>query len=594
MAHSKMVEVRRIAVAQLSNNLAIFPDKEQAWNDLFVLAQDEDTDVRIRATIEFSYFVFPHMTDQAWKGLLDLVRYGDNFTQWHASKALGLAFPYLTDKAQATKNLLELTKNKDIRLQSSATTALGLAFPYITDKVQGTKDLLKLTKNKCHVVRSSATTALGLAFPYITDKVHGTKYLLKLTKDRYFIIQAAAAEALGLAYPYVSNKVQVMNDLLELTKDKEIDMRPYDDDVRMYANFSLGKLSIFKATQAKNNLNFREELENAIEFFEKSTNEDNLSNPARFCLPFYRSFYVVTFGKLEEKEDIQKYINEAKSAIGFSKSKEQLLKAIENLANALNQAQKARRMGLDAMKSDLNAHRIYIEDAIKLLNITQEKAPGATKLIKKGLPIIDARLKGILKEIQEKAIVLCEQTKGTPFQTLGKELYRQGKNFSLIRDPIGLGKGVNNLQIALFAICAKMPEEERGEACELLNRAANELYIEDKVALINMVLSKISSQISAAKNIEIIEKKLDEIMVCLKPGIYGELVITVGPEIPGLGGIKHEVHIPLKEISYPDLKKDLEKIKGRGIIKLISLPAKLAEKVKDYLTRNKKDELQVI
>ncbi len=105
-----------------------------------------------------------------------------------------------------------------------------------------------------------------------------------------------------------------------------------------------------------------------------------------------------------------------------------------------------------------------------------------------------------------------------------------------------------------------------------------------------MVLSKISSQISAAKNIETVEKKLDDIMVSLKPGIRQELVVTIGAEFAGTGA-QHVITIPLQEISYPDLKKDLEKVKGKGILKFASLPAKLTGKVKDYLIRNKKYEI---
>jgi len=42
------------------------------------------------------------------------------------------------------------------------------------------------------------------------------------------------------------------------------------------------------------------------------------------------------------------------------------------------------------------------------------------------------------------------------------------------------------MQITMSAICAKMPEEERGEARELLDKAGKEFYIEDKVNLINI------------------------------------------------------------------------------------------------------------
>ena len=76
----------------------------------------------------------------------------------------------------------------------------------------------------------------------------------------------------------------------------------------------------------------------------------------------------------------------------------------------------------------------------------------------------------------------------------------------------------------------------------------------------------------------------------MKPGIIEEISISVGVEFAGTGA-QHVITIPLQEISYDDLKMDLEKIKGRDIFKWTSLPTKLASKVRDSVIRNKKDEL---
>ncbi len=402
--------------------------------------------------------------------------------------------------------------------------------------------------------------------------------------EKGIVVRLVAARSFGVAYPYVPDKKEAFEDLHRLTLD-------IDSGVRAAANHSLGRASIFKATEVGSKDEFRKELENALNFFEKSAIEATYySNPAIFCFPFYRSFYTITFKKLRAESEIQKYLVEARNAVEGSESKKNLLEAIENLANALKEAQKAYEKGLDGMKCDLNAYRRYCERATDILDSAEGKVPGATKLIRRGLPIIDQKIKEILTKIQENAKVLCKQTKDTPLEDLGKEVNRVSQTFPLIRDPIGLEKEFINLWTALSSICAKMPEEEREEACELLKKAGDEPYIEDKLPLINMVLSKISSQISAAKNIETVEKKLDEIMVSLKPGIREELVISVGAEFGGTGA-QHVITIPLQEISYPDLKKDLEKVKGRSFLKLSSFPAKLAEKVKSYIIQNKKDEL---
>ena len=92
------------------------------------------------------------------------------------------------------------------------------------------------------------------------------------------------------------------------------------------------------------------------------------------------------------------------------------------------------------------------------------------------------------------------------------------------------------------------------------------------------------------KDINELKTNLDNLTITLKPRISEELIISVGAEFAGTG-VKHEIHIPLQEITYPDIKKDLENIKERNIFKLASLPAKLSAKIREYLVENKKDEL---
>ncbi len=60
-----------------------------------------------------------------------------------------------------------------------------------------------------------------------------------------------------------------------------------------------------------------------------------------------------------------------------------------------------------------------------------------------------------------------------------------------VRNPIGLEKSVNNLEIALSNICNRMVGKDKGEACKLLEKSKNEQYVENKIDLINMFLTKI-------------------------------------------------------------------------------------------------------
>ncbi len=109
-------------------------------------------------------------------------------------------------------------------------------------------------------------------------------------------------------------------------------------------------------------------------------------------------------------------------------------------------------------------------------------------------------LKEIIRKIRENTKILYKQAKDTPFESLGKEINRLSQEISQIRDKIGFEKAINNLQTACSDICSKMPEKEKIESCELLEKTKNEQYVDDKLNLINMFLSKIPSQIGRGKD----------------------------------------------------------------------------------------------
>ena len=561
-------------------------NKDQASKDLLALTKDQHSEVRWSATEALgSTFQYLPDKDQASKDLLALTKDKDSGVRLGAAYALGSVFQYLTDKDQASKDLLVLTKDEDSVVRWRAAGELGSAFQYLTDKDQASKDLLALTNDEDSGVRLGAAYALGSVFQYLTDKDQVSKDLLALTKDQHSGVRKRAADALGSAFQYLTDKDQASKDLLALTKDE-------DRDVRVSANHSLGRISVYKATNAENEDLIQKELENAIGFFEKSAQESKWFDPAKFCLPFYRSYYSVIFKKQEAEEEVKKNLNEAKRAVSGSESKEKLLEAVENLSNALNEAQKLRDM--DDIKSDLNGYRRYCDRACELLDSTEDRAPGATKLIRRGLPVIDEQIQGMLAEIRKKSRALCKKSLGTPFEDLGKEVNEIGLNLLSVGNPIALEKQIKFLEISLSAICNRMPGEESVEACKLLNLAIDEPYIETKLSLINMILNKIPLIISNSEyieKIEQIEKKLDEIKFSLESkNISEELVISVGPDILGTG-IKHVVTIPIQKISYPELKEDLEKIKGISIFNLAALPSKLGKKIKDYLISNDREYL---
>ncbi len=537
-------------------------DKNQICKDLLALIKDKKHFVRSDA-IKALGPVFAHVDDkkQAWMELLALTNDYDSNVRSDAASVLGSAIQHMTDKIQVSNDLLALTKNNDNNVRIGAATALGSAIQHMTDKIQASDDLLALTKDEESYVRWRAADALGLAFQHMTYKVQAWKDLLELTKDENSNVRWHAAGALGPAFQHMTDKVQAWKDLLELTKNE-------DRDVRVSVNYSLGKISIYRATEAESEERLKGEMDKAIGYFEKSSRESKFFNPAKFCLPFYRSYNAVISKQKDAEEEIAKNLEEAKKAVEGSESKEKLLEAVENLANALQEAQKLR--GLDEIQSDLNAYRRYCNRAEELLDESEKKAPGAAKLMRRGLPIIDERIKAILAEIQEKTTVLCKETKDSPLEDIGKAVNKIGQNLLRVRDPIGLEKSVNNLEIALSDICNRMVGIEKGEACELLEREKNEQYIEDKLPLISLILSKVSPQISNKQ----------------KSGIREELVISVGGTVFGTGA-QHVITIPLQEIAYDDLKNDLKTIGNKDIFDLATLPSKLAAKVNRYIDKIK-------
>jgi hypothetical protein len=75
-------------------------------------------------------------------------------------------------------------------------------------------------------------------------------------------------------------------------------------------------------------------------------------------------------------------------------------------------------------------------------------------------------------------------------------------------------------------------------------------------------------------------EKVDYVFISQRPGITEEIEISVGAEYLGTGA-KHIIKISLQDISYSNLKEDIERITGKG--KLSKMPERLVKKIKDYL-----------
>jgi HEAT repeat protein len=519
-------DVRSYAADALGSVFVHVPDKKKAWEDLQKLISDTETnnDMRWRF-VDAVESAFAHLPDknQAWEYLHRLT--SDSYG-WHATYALGRVFSYVSDKNKAWNDLHRLTSDTNSDMRKGSAYALGSAFAHLPDKIQASEDLIRLTSDNDRDVRRGAADALGIAFAHAPHKNKAWDDLYRLTSDADQDIRWRVARALWNAFVHVPDKRRAWNDLHRLTSDTDRDMRwksadalgsafahvpdkkqAWDDlcrltsdtysYVRLYANHSSGKVCIFRASESRNKDDLKNEIKKAIEYFEKASTEVPSLNPAKFCLPFYRSYFALTFKNENTEAEVQKYLLEAKSAVEGSMNKEKLLEVVENLGNALKEIKKAR--DFDTMKVDINAYRRYCDRACELLETTEEKAPGVSRLIRKGLPIIDERIKGIIAEIREKAKVLCKQVKDTEFKEIGQQVNNAGQELSKVINPIRIEKEVARMLIPLSAMCKKMPEEDRGEACEILKQINDEQNIEDKLPLISMFLSKISTQMNQKK-----------------------------------------------------------------------------------------------
>ena len=301
-------------------------------------------------------------------------------------------FASVSDENQAWKKLISSTYDGDENLRCKAAYAIVETCSSIPDKEKVWKTLISLTKNRYGFVRFIITDALTIIYPHVSDKNQAYLDLNSLTQHRDLYVRRRAIYVLGSLFSQIPDKNKAYTDLIGFTHSGDV-------KVRMYANYFLGQASIFKATETESNEEFEAELLRALEFFTKASNETTFLNPASFCLPFYQSFYTVTFQKRNAETEVKKYLNRAKIAVSGSENKEKLIEAIENLAYAVKETKEDRNF--DEIKYDLNSYRRYCERATELIDATEGDVPRASKLIRKALPIIDQKI----KELKQKQFV---------------------------------------------------------------------------------------------------------------------------------------------------------------------------------------------
>ncbi|MFQ6056361.1 MAG: CHAT domain-containing protein, partial [Methanosarcinales archaeon] len=266
-----------------------------------------------------------------------------------------------------------------------AAEAIGNNFASIPNKELAQNDLHKLTQDKDSVVRRRATEAIGNNFASIPNKELAQNDLHTLIQDKDSYVRRRAAEAIGNNFASIPNKEKAWEDLHTLTRDN-------DRYVRRISNYAIGRIYILKASESSNEVYFKKNLEEAINYFDKALEEGYYS--AEFCCPFYKSYYKVTFPESERAlEDIKEEITKARKVVYGSSIKEQLLEVVENLSQALEEAYKTKDK--NAMIRDFGSYVKYCVKACVLLERSKEKAPIAVETLRKGLPEINKKIREI-------------------------------------------------------------------------------------------------------------------------------------------------------------------------------------------------------
>jgi len=367
--------------------------------------------------------VFQHLTDKdtAWNDLIRLTGEPHSYVRKDVIAALGDAIQHLTEKDQAWKDLIKLTGDPDGGVRLWVAVALGAAFQHLTDKDTAWKDLHELTNIHDRYLRLCAAETLGDAFQHLADKDAAWKDLHELTGDQDSIVRRGVAEALGDAFQHLTEKYQAWKDMQRLTQD-------HDSYVRCASYHSLGRASIFRATMSDDE--FKAHLEEAIEFFRRSSEEATYFNPAAFCLPFYSSLHSLLFTEVTREDEVEKYLAEAEEAIGASESREALVEAVNNLSKAL---QEVRAYSIDDIilrRRDLRSYTKYCLKTAECLNEIRAKAPLASKMVEKSIPVMDQKIKALFRDVEATAGKLCKSSKGTELEAFGKDACKSTRGLS--------------------------------------------------------------------------------------------------------------------------------------------------------------------
>ncbi|QIB90825.1 HEAT repeat domain-containing protein [Methanosarcina mazei] len=484
--HHKSSESWKTAMKVITYIFPVITNKMQTWNDLYKCVQ-------IGKEVNYLLSVFAYVPDKE-KALEDLVKLNSEMETERKWGSLIVStieeFINKLDKEQVYKSLQKLLLSENTYVKKTTISVLVSLFPSLPDKdhlnsfcdkEQAWEDLLALTSEREEVLKRHAATALGLVFLHVPNKSRAWKDLHKLISNMHFNVRRGIASSIGSAFPYVPNKTQAWEDLVQLTSDEK-------NYVRVSAYHSMGRISIFKASQSESEDEYRTEVEKAIDFFDKASKELTYHPPSKFCLPFYRSFYAIVFEKYETEEEVEKYLQEAKAEIEESKNKKVLFEVIKYLSIFLKEFQNIESIDLEAKKKKLSLCRKYCEQAAELMNETEITAPFATATIKKGFPILNRKLEGLLEEIQEKAKTACRESQGTDTKEIACAVSREVQKWEISSQE----EMTEHVKTLIFSLESVIPNNENNKKIyEKIEAIGNEKDLIKQYEILSLIIALI-------------------------------------------------------------------------------------------------------
>jgi predicted amidohydrolase len=174
--------------------------------------------------------------------------------------------------------------------------------------------------------------------------------------------------ALDSIFQHIIENEKAWKDLQCLTSHE-------DWHIRIIASCSLGRASLLKATNVESEDDFKIELKNAINFFEISSKGAAYFGDycrSRLYFPFYELFYTIIFENAGAESELQKYLDDAKSASKRSENGAIFLEVVENIANALVKVHEARKSDLGTIKRNLNTYRRDCDCAADLIGYSED------------------------------------------------------------------------------------------------------------------------------------------------------------------------------------------------------------------------------